>query len=392
MFVIAILWAAFFVVNFNIAMMIPLLPFIQDAVGISTRQAGVILAVFPIVALFGNLILGPWIDRFGRRPFLITGSIACTAIFLMTAAASSGTTLVATRAVIGLFMPMLGASVFAAVADYVPMDRRGRAAAYVATAAPAAFLLSMSLGVLLGGYISWRLPILLIAGLTAVIAIGALRLPRTPGSALSGEPITARTYKRRFLSLSLGTSTRLLLLGHFCWSMAMFVFLGLYPAWLIQHALADRGPGTISGMLFLGEVGGLAGAFYSGRLPALRGRPLGVCAVASVATAAVVLTIPFGSGMLAFQAIAYAGYSFGRDLMLAPITSGAMALVAPTERGSLNAILNSVYQSGATSGAIVSAALYAARPDFMANALVSAVIFIVAAFSLWRIRTGGVAA
>ena len=30
MFIIAVLWAAFFVINFNIAMMIPLLPFIQS--------------------------------------------------------------------------------------------------------------------------------------------------------------------------------------------------------------------------------------------------------------------------------------------------------------------------------------------------------------------------
>src|SRR5216684_1740830 len=94
MFVITVLWTAFFLVNFNIAMMIPLLPFIQAVVGLSTLQAGWVLAAFPITALISNLVLGPWIDRFGRKRFIVTGSTACCVIFLLTAAANSATTLI----------------------------------------------------------------------------------------------------------------------------------------------------------------------------------------------------------------------------------------------------------------------------------------------------------
>jgi predicted MFS family arabinose efflux permease len=43
MFVVAVLWTAFFVVNFNIAMMIPLLPFIQQDMALSPTQAGMVL-------------------------------------------------------------------------------------------------------------------------------------------------------------------------------------------------------------------------------------------------------------------------------------------------------------------------------------------------------------
>ncbi|MGE0719871.1 MAG: MFS transporter, partial [Alphaproteobacteria bacterium] len=65
MFVVAVLWTAFFLINFNIALMIPLLPFVQASLGLPTRQAGWVLAAFPVAALFGNLALGPWIDRYG---------------------------------------------------------------------------------------------------------------------------------------------------------------------------------------------------------------------------------------------------------------------------------------------------------------------------------------
>src|SRR5260221_13558015 len=131
MFVVAVLWTAFFVVNFNIAMMIPLLPFIQQDMGLSPTQAGMVLAAFPVVALISNLALGPLIDRFGRKRFIVTGAAGCAAILLLTAAARSSIPIALGRAATGLFMPMIGASVFAAIADYIPSPDRSRVAGYV---------------------------------------------------------------------------------------------------------------------------------------------------------------------------------------------------------------------------------------------------------------------
>lgn len=385
-FVTPVLWIAFFLVNFNIAMMIPLLPFLQRDIGLTPAQTGLVLAAFPVTALLGNLAIGPWVDRYGRKRMLTLGAAASALVFLATAACTDVTTLALCRAAIGLTMPLLGASVFAAVADYVRVEDRARVAGTVATAAPVAFLLSMSLGVLLAGYIAWQAAFLAIAAVAAAMAACASRLPPAPASALAGEPVTGATYKKRLLSLSLGRDTRLLLLAHFCWAGAMFLFLGLYPTWIVQHGLAGRSPGTISLMLFVGEIGGLLGALYSSRLPKLAGRPLGVPALFGFATAAIVLGVPFGRDSVVFQAIAYAGYAFGRDLMLALILGGAQSLVPAGQRGSLNAVLNAVYQTGATAGVAASALLYSLRPDFIANAAVSAVIFGVCATSLWRIR------
>src|SRR5258706_14482161 len=134
MLVVTVLWTAFFLINFNIAMMIPLLPFIQDAVGLTTQQAGWVLAAFPVTALASNLVLGPWIDRFGRKRFIVIGAAACASLFVLTAAAGSAAMLIACRAAIGVFMPMVGASIFAAIADYVRPEDRARITGYVTTA------------------------------------------------------------------------------------------------------------------------------------------------------------------------------------------------------------------------------------------------------------------
>src|SRR2546430_17303631 len=105
MFIIIVLWTAFFVINFNVAMMIPLLPFIARDIGLSSSEAGMILGAFPVVALIGNLALGPLIDRYGRKRFIVVGAAACAASPLLTAAAPRCLPIWLGRAAAGLVMP-----------------------------------------------------------------------------------------------------------------------------------------------------------------------------------------------------------------------------------------------------------------------------------------------
>jgi predicted MFS family arabinose efflux permease len=387
MLAIAVLWGAFFLINFNVAMMIPLLPYIQKSVGLSTWQAGWILAAFPITAMISNLLLGPWVDRLGRKRFIVLGATACTAVFLLTATARNASTLIVCRALVGVFMPMVGASVFAAIADYVPPQDRARVTGYVTTAAPVAFLLSMSMGMLLGGLLAWQVPLIMIAFFAGALAISAARLPPTSASALANAPVTAQTYLARLRSLSGGRETQLVFLAYLSWSAAVFVFLGLYPTWIVQRGLVGHGSGSLGAMLFLGELGGLLGALLASRLAKLVIHPLSLCAMAAFVTAVVVFSVPLGHDIEAFQAAAYIGFAFGRDLMLALILGGAMHLIPASQRGSLNAVLNAIYQTGATVGALISAWLYEMRSTFMLNASVSGSLFVVCGFSLWLIAS-----
>jgi predicted MFS family arabinose efflux permease len=303
----------------------------------------------------------------------------------VTAASRGAVPIALGRAATGLFMPMIGASVFAAIADYIPSADRSRVAGYVTSAAPIAFLCSISLGVLLGGLVSWQLPLIIFAAICLALAVSASALPPTSPQALSSAPISGRTYRERLLSLSLDAGTRLLLLAYVCWSAGMYVFLGLYPSWLVQHGLAEHGAGAIGLMLFLGEIGGLFGALLSGRLAELFRHPLTLCAAASLGIAMIVLVVPFGAANPVFQALAYGAFAFGRDLMLALMLGGAMLLVSASQRGSLNAMLNALYQTGATVGGLASAWLYGLRADFTANALVSSIVFAASALMLWSI-------
>jgi len=276
---------------------------------------------------------------------------------------------------------MVGASVFAAIADHVPPSGRARAAGIVTSAAPIAFLVSMSLGLLLGGLVSWRASLILFAAVCLALAVAASALPAA--AEMPGAPVSWRSYRERLLPRSPASGTGLLLACYFCWSAGMYVFLGLYPGWLVQHGLAGAGTGVIGLVLFLGELGGLAGALLSPRLSRLFGHGLVACAMASLAIALLMPLVPLGVGRPLAQALAYGLFAFGRDLMLALILGGAMTLVPAGRRGSLNATLNAVYQSGATLGGLASARLYGLRPDFTANAAVASAVFAACAVMLW---------
>lgn len=379
-----ILWTAFFVINFNVAMMIPLLPFIQKAFGLSPTEAGTVLAAFPVVALVANLALGPFIDRFGRKRFIVGGAAGCCVALLLTAASHSAGLIAACRGVTGLFMPMIGASIFAAIADYYPETSRARVAGYVTSATPIAFLCSLSMGVILGGLFSWQIPVVILAVICLLLAVVASRLPSTDPAALSLSPISRQLYRTRLLSLSPTGGTGALLAAYFFWAVGVYVFLGLYPSWLVQRGLVNAGVGTIGTVVFAGEIGGLFGAVFSGRLSGLFRSPLMLCAISALGIAMVVWVIPLASGMPVLQACAYAVFAFGRDLMLALILGDAMRLVAASARGSLNSSLNAIYQLGGSLGGMASAWLYGLRPDFSANVALSSMAFIVCAGLLWR--------
>lgn len=388
MLVTGILWIAFFIINFNVVMMIPLLPFIQRDLGLSASGSGWILAAFPIVALISNLALGPLIDRFGRKLFITLGAAACCLTLLLTAASHSALMIVLSRAATGLFMPMIGASIFAALADYVPEPRRARAAGYVTTAAPIAFLCSLSMGVVIGGLLSWQVTVMGLALVCAILAGLSLTFPTAPPGSLSSSRISRAMYKERLTSLSASPGTCPLMAAYFCWSVGVYIFLGLYPSWLVQHGLSSFGVDAVGLVIFIGEVGGLFGAMFSARLASRFNHPLRLCAVASMAIAAAIQVIPWGEGSAFVQSAAYMAFAFGRDLMLALILGDAMRLVEASRRGSLNSSLNAVYQTGGTLGGVLSAWLYGMSAGYFANVWVASLAFVASTLLLQGISAG----
>lgn len=151
--------------------MMPLGNYLIDDLAITPFQFSLLVAAYSISATISGIVIALFIDRFDRKkPLLLaylgflTGTIACAFAY------SYGFLLVA-RIVAGLFGGIIGAQVFAIVADMFVYERRGRAMGIVMGGFAAATILGVPLSLQLTAMFknNWHLPFLLIGGVGVIL-------------------------------------------------------------------------------------------------------------------------------------------------------------------------------------------------------------------------------
>src|SRR5687768_3116364 len=132
--ILAVLCTASFVVLFSNIVIIPILSEISKDFGVSVGRGGLLATAYALIAAIGSLLVGPTIDRVGRRPVILICLVIFAFASAMSAVAPNFWILVASRALSGVGAAGLMSAVFAAVADYFPYNERGKAMAWVFTA------------------------------------------------------------------------------------------------------------------------------------------------------------------------------------------------------------------------------------------------------------------
>jgi DHA1 family bicyclomycin/chloramphenicol resistance-like MFS transporter len=161
--------------------MLPSLPDIGAAFGIANpNRLQTVLSTFLFGFGFGQFVIGPLSDRFGRRPVLLTGMAIYCAASLLAIVAPSFETLLLARAMQGL-----GTSATRVIATSIVRDcYAGRRMASVMSLAMMVFIavpvIAPSLGQLIMLMAQWRgvFVVLTIYGFLA-LAWSALRMPET---------------------------------------------------------------------------------------------------------------------------------------------------------------------------------------------------------------------
>lgn len=149
---------------------LPALPAIARALGTDTAGAQLTLSVYLLGFGFGQLLIGPLSDRFGRRPVMLWGM----AVFVLSSAACAVAptieTLVAARLVqaFGACVgPVLGRAV---VRDVYGPHEAARVLSHVATATALAPLAAPILGGWLSASFGWRSTFFTLTGYGLVLA------------------------------------------------------------------------------------------------------------------------------------------------------------------------------------------------------------------------------
>jgi hypothetical protein len=301
----------------------PLYPVYQSLWGLSPLMITVVFGVYALAVLAGLLIAGRVSDHLGRRPVLITATIAQAVVMLMFATAASAAGLVVARVVQGL---TTGAALSAVGAAMIDLNKaRGTMANAVAPP------FGSALGGIIAGFFVQFLPApthLVYAALAAVF------VAQSVGLMLMKEPITPRPGVWQSLTpqLTLPAAAREPLLLALPVLIAVWALGGLYAClgpMLVRAMLGSNEPllGGLS-LFVLAASGGVAVLLLQ-NLEARRMMVLGTVGL-GVGIGIVMWAMSLDSIGLFFVGTAVAGVGFGTGFQGA--VRSVVSVVGPHER------------------------------------------------------------
>jgi MFS family permease len=138
------------------------LPLIQDDLGFSDFQFGVLGSIFVLAGVLATLPAGYMADRFRRTHLLATVLIIWSVISALNAGVQTFAQFLAIRAVLGLGETLGGPSAGSLIADYYPATLRGRAYSYRQVAPIFGLAVGLGLSGAVGALLGWRVAFLLV--------------------------------------------------------------------------------------------------------------------------------------------------------------------------------------------------------------------------------------
>ncbi|GBD48734.1 MFS transporter [Methylopila sp. Yamaguchi] len=262
----------------------PLGPFFAQDLGTAAQDVGFASASYSLAAAAGGFGASFVLDRFDRRAALLvvmTGFLLATAL---SGFAPNFGTLVATRALAGLFVGPMTGLLLAIVTDTVPLNRRGAAVSKMIGAYGVALVFGVPAGVAIAStFGGWRFCFFGIALVGAPLFIGALRLLAPQREHLAAlKPWRLKERARDFwILLTSGPSLLSFLLIASASYAALLISPNL-PTYLTHNLGLPRE--KLQEVYFLGGVFTLVALPLTGRLIDLAGARLMAVGVAVIMT------------------------------------------------------------------------------------------------------------
>lgn len=347
------------VLSFMIVM--PLGPDFTLALGIPPSHVGWVTASYTLSAALSGIVSALFIDRYDRRPAL---GIAMTGLVLCNVAAGLAVdlaSLMAARAVAGLFGGPAGALAIAVVADNVPPERRGRAMGTVMGALSVSSVVGLPLSLELARLAGWRSTFFTVAALGLVIVAAALFLLPPQRRHLADMAADDGPGLLRLVRIA-GRPNALLALA--------LAAVAIVPGFLVVTNLAvyvqfNLGfPREQLGLLYM--IGG-AVSFFGMRWTGQAVDRFGSTGVTTVTTLALVtliylLYLDWTWLSLPVMALVPTWILFNTARMVAQNTA-ISKVPAAAERAGFMALVQSVTQVSAAAGAVLGAAILDTAPD-----------------------------
>ena len=165
----------------DFVIIMPIAPWAKARFHITSEQFGHVIAAYGFAAFIGSILAAKFLDRFGRKSALLTLYAGFTASTLLCGLAPTYETLVAARALTGIFGGVVGAAVMAIIGDVFADYRRGTAMGVVMSSFAISSIFGLPLGLVLVEYLGTGAPFIALAAASTLVWLGVSRvLPKLP--------------------------------------------------------------------------------------------------------------------------------------------------------------------------------------------------------------------
>jgi MFS transporter, DHA1 family, inner membrane transport protein len=353
--------------------MAPVLTQIASEFNITTGTAGLVVAAYGAPGIIVAVLTGPYSDRFGRKRFLVAGSLIMGVFTLLSAFATSFAVLVATRIIAGIGGSVIFPNVTATVGDNFAYRDRGSAMGTVIGLNTMAGVIGVPLAGILAEATSWRVSV----GLVGVLSIAAatlllwkLRPAQTPLSESAIREMYRSILTNRSALGAIGSS----FLGALYWfTWATYIVVFFENAFGLSQGVAStlaltQGLGVFFGSQLGGRLGGRIG-----HKPIVAGSVLGSGLLLLLQTN-IALPLP-ATAVLNLLLSAVIGARFASNTTL-------LTEQVPEARGTLLALSASVTSASIVAGAAIGGLLIDG-PGFWALGAFCFVAAVLGALVVW---------
>lgn len=249
--------------TFGLHVLLPALPAIATAMQVHAAAAQLLISLSLVAIAFGNLVIAPLSDRYGRRPVVLAGLGLFVTGSLAGIVAPSLHMLVLARIVQAFGGGAAMAVMRATIMDFFGPARAASAIAATATAILIAPMLAPTLGGLVIEWYDWR-AVFALSGLLggAVMLFAARKLVETkPADPAAGpSPRTLSSYRQLFRSRSYLTYLA------FGSSMMSMIYTFVTGAPYIAIDVLGISPSRLGLLLFFPAVASFAGFLVASRV------------------------------------------------------------------------------------------------------------------------------
>ena len=260
--ILPVLCACSFAVPINNYILSPLLVELSGDLRVSLATAGLLGVAFAGPASIAALLIGPFSDKYGRRPVLAAGIGLLALSNLLSAVAWSFPSLAAFRVVGGLGTAALSPTMFAAVGDAFPYEERGKGISTLLSANMLASVIGIPIAALLAGLFHWRVAFGFVgSAMLIALVVFLLAYPRV-AAVDAGRPLRDyfRDYGALFRQVSVLSIWACILLNAVGW-VAWITYMGAF--FVERYGLATAQLSLVSGSIGVGVV---IGSTIGGRL------------------------------------------------------------------------------------------------------------------------------